>query len=156
MNKAKRVICVILASLLLSACSATAGWQTATVYSYGAIKLPADWQVTKTINDGFMSISVGEGENSQYILIQYDSNGEVNPYFDDVEKRDTLYAETFSNSAFIAKEKFVYNDGTVDELFTLEFTEPKNLDLIKFVCVDKSVSEATLRKIAKSYVMAEK
>lgn len=158
MKKTKSTICIMLVLLILflTACRATAGWQTATIYSYGTIKLPDDWQVTKTIDDGFMTITVGEDEDGKCVFVQYDSAGEVNPYFDDVEERDTLYGEIFSNSAFIAKEKFVYKDGTAEELFTLEFTEPKDLDLIKFVCVDKSVPEDTLREIAKSYVMAEK
>ena len=158
MKKIKNAICIILVFLILflMGCSVTIGWQTVALYRCGTIKLPSEWEITKTIHDGYMTLSVDSDDESKNVLVQYESDGEVSPYFDDVQKRETLYSEGFSNSACIAKEKFIYKDGTAEELFTLEFTEPNDLDLIKFVCVDKSVSEDTLRKIAKSFVMAEK
>lgn len=161
MKKARSVICSILVLLLLSACSATAGWQSAAIYSCGTVKLPSDWEVTKTTGDGYMSILVGEGDDRKYVFVQYDSDmgvtpDGINPYFADVAECQVLQDEKITDTVNFSKEKFIYTDGTAQELFALELAKPESAGSVKLVCVDKSISEDTLRTIAKSYVMAEK
>lgn len=147
-------ILVVLLMLFLNACVSKNNWKTVEIEGYGNIKVPQEWNAS--VVDGYMYLSAENGNDRKSVLIQHYFDKDVNAYFSDVEEFIWLQDENFSNSAGIIKKQVHYTDGTTAELFTLYFTEPNDLDLTEFICVDKSVPEDTLRKIAKSFVMCEK
>ena len=147
-------IFVVFLILFLNACGSTDDWKMVEIEGYGSIKVPKEW--TASVKDGYMYLSVGDEGNSKNVLVQYRSDINTNEHFDDVEDFVWLQDENFSNSAGITKNQVHYADGTTAELFVLYFTGPNDYKSTEFICVDKSVSEKTLRKITKSFDMCDK
>ena len=96
-----------------------------------------------------------ENGDSKNILVQYSNDARVNPYFDQIEESVWLEDENYSNSTGIIKTEVHYKDGSKAEMFKLYFTfaGPNGFKSAEFFCLDTSVSENTLKKIAKSYIM---
>ena len=149
-------VCLLLVWVTLITSSWTAGilgmffygipldWQTVEIDDYGTIRLPKEWKISTV--DGFMYITSDEREESGYILIQSYDNMEMNTYFAGIEDKEFMRDINFSNSAAVTKYKIYYKNGTVGEMFCLDF-----YDAPDFYCVDNSISEKTLKKIAQSF-----
>lgn len=149
-------VCLLLVWVTLITSSWTAGilgmffygipldWQTVEIDDYGTIRLPKEWKISTV--DGFMYITSDEREESGYILIQSYDNMEMNTYFAGIEDKEFMSDINFSNSAAVTKYKINYKNGTVGEMFCLGF-----YDAPDFYCVDNSISEKTLKKIAQSF-----
>lgn len=155
MRRIPKIVCgaiLVLLMLLLAACNSNDSWKLVEIEGYGSIKVPKEWIVS--VSDGHMYFSMENSGNNKNILVQYRSSDKnENEYFSDVKEIVSLQGEVFSNSAGITQEKIYYQDGTSAELFVLWFTGPYDYESTEFICVDSTVSEKTLRKIARSFVM---
>ena len=156
-------IMIIVLLIFLTSCDATENWKTIEINGYGNIKVPGNWEYS--VVDGFEHFSLTDSKDNTPILIQYsreDDKGdteeydvEYNEYFADIEDMIWVYDEFYSNGTGIIKYKVCYHEGNSRELFVLELYRdiptsdvPK---LTEFICVDDSVPEETLKKIAKSF-----
>ena len=153
MSKKYIYLFVVLVLLFLNACSATDNGKTIEIKEYGSIKVPENWNFS--IVDEFIYLSVDESGNSKNILVQYRTDENINNDFATIEELTWLQDENFSNGACITKNKVTYQDGTSAEMFVLCFTGPNNYASTEIICLDTSISEDVLRKIAKSYTMYE-
>lgn len=152
----KKTICLIgilIVLLFLNACGTTDNWKLIEIEKYGSIKVPKNWKFS--IDDEFVYFSLEESGDSKNILVQYRSDKNINKYFAEVEELVWLQDENFSNGACITKNEVHYQDGSSVEMFSLYFTGPKINESMEFFCLDNSISEDTLRKISKSYIMCE-
>ncbi|MBQ9847361.1 MAG: hypothetical protein IJO58_06095 [Clostridia bacterium] len=149
----KKLVSVILISclLLLCSCNSTEGWKTIKIENYGSIKVPENWEFS--VVDGYMYISSNESGESKNVLVQFRDDVNNNKEFDDIEDFQDIVGEFFSNSTGITKYKVLYKDGSSAEKFVLYFTSSDDYKSTEFICLDDSVSEDVLKKIAKSYVM---
>ena len=153
MNKKKIcLIALVLAVFFLNACGIPDDWKTIEIEGFGNIQVPESWEVS--IKDGFTYIFSEEGGEKTNILVQYwyirDTGNKTNEIFLGIEEVVHRYGEVFSNSAYIGKSEVYYQDGSSEEMFDLEFTGP-NYDTTIFYCMDDTISEDTLRMVAKSY-----
>lgn len=146
-------ISIFLISLLLlvSSCSSPSNWQTVAIDGYGTIKVPEDWKVS--IIDDYIFFSTEINGEEKYALIQYDKSEleTSNKYFSGIKEFVFLYDENFSNSTGVTRNKVIYNDGSSKEMYEMYLTSSNTWNSTVFICVDDSVSEDTLRTIAKSY-----
>ena len=141
---------IMVASLLfLNACGQSDNWDYVDIEGYGSIKVPASWTAC-AINE-YIYFSSEESGASSNILVQYRSDESINEYFADIENMTWLQDENLSNGACITKYNINHQDGSSEELFALYFTGPDDYKSTEFLCLDDSLSEETLRKIAKSY-----
>ncbi|MBQ9957583.1 MAG: hypothetical protein IJO89_00890 [Clostridia bacterium] len=149
----KKLVSVILISclLLLCSCNSTEGWKTIKIENYGSIKVPENWEFS--VVDCYMYISSNESGESKNVLVQFRDDVNNNKEFDDIEDFQDIVGEFFSNSTGITKYKVLYKDGSSAEKFVLYFTSSDDYKSTEFICLDDSVSEDVLKKIAKSYVM---
>ena len=147
------LICVLIAalSIFLISCNSTEGWKTIKIENYGSIKVPENWEFS--VVDGYMYISSNESGESKNVLVQFRDDVNNNKEFDDIEDFEWIVDENFSNSTGITKYKVLYKDGSSAEKFALYFTSSDDYKSTEFICLDDSVSEDILKKIAKSYVM---
>lgn len=153
----KRMFIIILASilcvlLLINSCAQNDDWKTIDIDEYGKVDIPKDW--TYSIVDEFLVIYSDSNQNN-IALVQYRSGETVNGDFDNVAELIFIQDENFSNSSAITKYEVHYKDGSVAERYMLYFTGPNNYQSTEFICLDDSISEDTLKKIAKSFVMYE-
>ncbi len=152
MNKNIRLIStiIILLSLYLTSCGTPNNWQTVEIKDFGNMKVPENWKLST--KNGFIYFSVQEGSENKNVFAQYSNAEGINPNFAKIEKFDWLQDENFSNSTGVIKNKVFYEYGTSVELYTVYFTGSNVEDVTEFLCLDDSVIEDTLKKIAKSYV----
>ena len=74
--------------------------------------------------------------------------------FEEIKEFVDLQDENYSNSAGIGRYKVNYQDGLSEELFSVYFTSSRDVsEHTEFLCLDTSISEEILKKIAKSYEM---
>ena len=123
-------------------------WKTVRTGDFGSFHVPENWDIS-TI-DGYTYISSNKNGESKDILIQYDSGGYTNPYFDDIEELVWLQDEWFSNSAGMINYEIRYKDGSSVKIWALEFWG-SGLEFVTYFCLDDSVSEYTLKKIVNSF-----
>lgn len=152
-NIHRNSILIVLLFLVLAACGQIDGWKTAQIGKYGSIQVPESWKISTA--DEFIYFSLEENGGSKDVLVQFRSDENINEYFAEIEELVWLRDENFSNSAGIMKQKAYYQDGSSAEIFALHFTGPNAYESTEFLCVDGSVSEDTLKKIAKSFIMSE-
>ena len=74
----------------------------------------------------------------------------MNEYFCNIEDREWVIDENYSNGASVIKYKVFFEDDSSTEIYCLRFGASTSLE---FYCLDPSVSEDTLKKIANSYTM---
>ena len=154
MKKVMYFIGVIVASLLfLNACGQTDNWRSVNIEGYGSIQAPEDWEVCTV--DEFMYLYSKEDNDRANILVQYRSGEKVNEYFADIENMIWLQDENLSNGASVIKYHIDYQSGYSKEMFVLYFTGPDDYKSTEFLCMDDTISEDTLREIAKSYNIAK-
>ena len=136
-------------------------WKKIDLKEYGHIFVPEDWNFS--VDDGFMYIYSEENGERKNILIQYyailDSTSNItnkyfseekNKYFSEVEDYTVLENIYMSSaSAYIRKVVLHYKYGLSPEMFQLEFVGRDGS--IYFICVDDSVPEDLLKKIAYYY-----
>lgn len=152
-------ICISLLILMLSmtSCAIDSGkvfdfvflgvpmdWQEVDLGDYGSARMPKDWNISTV--DGFMYISSDKTEESGCILVQTSGNSGGNAYFSRIESREWMRDIHFSNGSSVTKYEIYYEDGTLGEMFCVEFYGAPD-----FYCVDNSISEKTLEKIAQSF-----
>ena len=145
----KILICTLV--MLFFFCMVSCGtdtWISARIPGYGSVKVPQNWKTT--IVDGFMYFYIEENGERQNVLVQYNNDKDDNEYFSDIKGFTWLVDEHYSNSAGITKYQVSYSDGSTDELFALDFGGDEFLDT-RFLCLDNTIPETTLKIIAKSY-----
>lgn len=145
------IVFVCLVLLILDPYIIPNDWQNIEIEKYGSFKVPGSWEVS--IIGGYMYISSEENGESKNILVQYRDNGNINPDFAQIEELIWMWDENFSNSTGITKYQVRYKDGSSAEMLTLYFTESDVSGSTEFLCLDDSISESTLKKIANSYIM---
>lgn len=161
----RRIICLIsiaLALLLLSSCGVPDSWQTVELEGVGNFRAPETWKIS--IIDGFMFISSEESGESKNVLVQYTysewehgkgfTKFDTNKYFDDIEVREFISGTAFSNETLVDRYRFQYKDGSTAEMFLMCFSNFHKSGVVKeaeFLCLDDSISESILEKIANSF-----
>lgn len=161
----RRIICLIsiaLALLLLSSCGVPDSWQTVELEGVGNFRAPETWKIS--IIDGFMFISSEESGESKNVLVQYTyfewgygkgfTKFDTNKYFDDIEDHEFISGTAFSNETTVDRYRFQYKDGSTAEMFLVSFTNFHRSGIQKtaeFLCLDDSISESILEKIANSF-----
>lgn len=146
-------IFIVLLLLFSNSCGPTDNWKMIEIEGYGSIKVPEIWKFS--IVDEFIYLSSEESGDSKDVLVQYRSDKNINKHFAEIEELVWLQDENFSNGTCITKSEVHYQDGASVEMFTLYFTGPNVYESTEFFCLDNSISEDTLKKIAKSYIMCE-
>ena len=163
----RRIICLIsiaLALLLLSSCGVPDSWQTVELEGVGNFRAPETWKIS--IIDGFMFISSEENGESKNVLVQYTyyeldiyvcecfTKFDTNKYFEDIEVREFISGTAFSNETTVDRYRFQYKDGSTAEMFLVTFSNFHKSGVVKeaeFLCLDDSISESILEKIANSF-----
>lgn len=163
----RRIICLIsiaLALLLLSSCGVPDSWQTIELEGVGNFRAPETWKIS--IIDGFMFISSEENGESKNVLVQYTyseldiyvyecyTKFDINKYFEDIEVREFISGTAFSNETTVCRYRFQYKDGSTAEMFLVSFSNFDRSGIEKeaeFLCLDDSISESILEKIANSF-----
>lgn len=163
----RRIICLIsiaLALLLLSSCGVPDSWQTVELEGVGNFRAPETWKIS--IIDGFMFISSEENGESKNVLVQYTyseldiyvcecyTKFDTNKYFDDIKDFEGMGGVNYSNSTSVIKYRFQYKDGSTAEMFLVSFENFHKSGVVKeaeFLCLDDSISESILEKIANSF-----
>lgn len=145
-------ICILLAIItslfVFVSCGNENNLKKVDIDGYGSIKVPKEWQVS--VIDGFMYFSLNEKD----VFVPYQNDVFYNTYSLEIKQMTWLEGEVFSNSAHITKYRVRYKDDSTKELFVLSFTSPDVIGRhIEFICIDDSIPEDTLVKIAKSYEM---
>ena len=152
MNKYTKIsysLCIfILFLLILCSCNQTENWESVTLQGHGSIKVPEDWEYS--VIDGFLYFSSNSSGESKNTLVQYSTGLCVNEYFCNIEDREWVIDENYSNGASVIKYKVFFEDDSSTEIYCLRFGASTSLE---FYCLDPSVSEDTLKKIANSYTM---
>lgn len=143
------LICIFIVLLFLNSCGSTDNWKMIEIEGYGSIKVPEVWEFS--IVDEFIYLSTEESGGSKNILVQYRANHNTNKHLAEIEESIWLQDENFSNGACVTKSEVHYQDGSSAEMFILYFTGPNIDESTEFFCLDNSISEDTLKKIAKSY-----
>lgn len=146
-------IFIVLLLLFLNSCGQTGNWKMIEIEGYGSIKVPESWKIS--IVDEFIYFSTEENGDSKNILVQYRSDKNINKHFAEIEELMWLEDENFSNCTSVTKSEVHYRDGSSAEMFSLCFTGPNNYESTEFFCLDNSISEDILKKIANSYIMCE-
>lgn len=163
----RRIICLIsiaLALLLLSSCGVPDSWQTIELEGVGNFRAPETWKIS--IIDGFMFISSEENGESKNVLVQYTyyeldiyececfTKFDTNKCFEDIEAREFISGTAFSNETTVGRYRFQYKDGSTAEMFLVSFANFHRSGIEKtaeFLCLDDSISESILEKIANSF-----
>ena len=145
------IIAVCLVLLILEPYIVPNDWKNVEIGGYGSFKVPESWDVS--IADEFIYISSEKNGESKNILVQYRDNGKINPAFVQIEELIWMWDENFSNSTGITKYQVRYKDGSSTEMLALYFTGPDISGSTVFLCLDDSISESTLKRIANSYIM---
>ncbi len=163
----RRIICLIsiaLALLLLSSCGVPDSWQTVELEGVGNFRAPETWKIS--IIDGFMFISSEENGESKNVLVQYTyyeldiyececfTKFDTNKCFEDIEAREFISGTAFSNETTVGRYRFQYKDGSTAEMFLVSFSNFDRSGIEKeaeFLCLDDSISESILEKIANSF-----
>lgn len=161
----RRIICLIsiaLALLLLSSCGVPDSWQTVELEGVGNFRVPETWKIS--IIDGFMFISSEENGESKNVLVQYTyyewehgkgfTKFDTNKYFEDIEVYEFISGTAFSNETTVERCRFQYKDGPTAEMFLVSFENFHRSGIDKtaeFLCLDDSISESILEKIANSF-----
>lgn len=123
-------------------------WKTVKTEDFGSFRVPGNWEIS-TI-DGYTYISSNKNGERKDILIQYESTGYTNPYFDNIEELVWLQDEWFSNGAGMINYEIHYKDGSSAKIWALEFWSSGS-GFVTYFCLDDSVSEYTLKKIVNSF-----
>lgn len=147
------LIAIFIVLLCLNACGSTGNGKMIEIEGYGRLEVPESWNYSSV--DGFIYLSSEESGDRKNVLVQYRSDEDINEYFSEIEELVWLQDENFSNGACVTKIEIHYRDGSTAETFSLCFTGPNNYESTEFLCLDNTVSEDTLKRAAKSYVMCE-
>lgn len=145
------MIVVGLVLLILDSYIIPSDWKEIEIGGFGSVKVPESWEVS--VVDGFIYISSDGSGESKNILVQSQSCGYVNKHFAEIEELLWVQDEWLSNGAGIIKYEVRYKDGSSAEIFALEFTRIDTYyESTVFLCLNDSITEGMLKKIANSYV----
>ena len=157
MMKCYRMFLLIVIIAILTGCNQQySNWRQIAIEHSGVISVPPDWKVYLYENNIYFSNKSLEENNYTIYAFQYDGYKNYGgiasqSLFAELSEGECINSTVLSNGAEWGRRKYSYHNKEIERYFLTLYYGAEYSNGIVFVVWDDSITEKTVKEIAKSY-----